>query len=97
MSVDIVEDVARDEGLKIDMNAYKNSMSSQRNQSRESWKGSGEEKIPEVYKKLVSEGVVSSFIRNPTGDLKSRVTAILNKGDVTPEAGEGNEVDSLLW
>ncbi|MGD9160406.1 MAG: alanine--tRNA ligase [Desulfobacteraceae bacterium] len=96
LSVDIVEDVARDEGLKIDMDAYENSMSTQRNQSRESWKGSGEEKIPEIYKKLTSEGIAGNFIRHQEGDFRSKVAAILRDGDTAPEACEGDEVEIIL-
>ena len=96
LSVDIVEDVARDEGLRIDMEAYETSMSSQRNQSRESWKGSGEEKIPEIYKKLTSDGVSSTFTRHHDGDCRSRVASILKDGKVIPEAGEGDDVEIIL-
>ena len=96
LSVDIVEDVARDEGLKVDMEAYKTSMSSQRNQSRESWKGSGEEKIPEIYKRLTSEGISCNFIRHQDGDTRSRVAAILKEGNVVSTAGERDKVEIIL-
>ncbi|MBN2419818.1 MAG: alanine--tRNA ligase, partial [Deltaproteobacteria bacterium] len=96
LSVDIVEDVARDEGFKVDMKAYETSMSSQRNQSRESWKGSGEEKIPEVYKRLTSEGVVSSFIREQGEEIRSKVTAILKDRQVTSKAAECEDVEIIL-
>lgn len=96
LSVDIVEDVARDEGLKIDMNAYENSMSSQRNQSRESWKGSGEEKIPEAYKRLASDGIKTEFVRHDAGGVKSNVLAILKDGEVTSRAEANDEVEIIL-
>ena len=96
LSVDIVEDVARDEGLQVDVNAYEKSMSSQRNQSRESWRGSGEEKIPEVYKKLVSDGITTEFVRNNTVVKKSNVLAILKDGHETPRAGRNDVVEIVL-
>lgn len=96
LAVDIVEDVARDEGLKVDMDAYEKSMSTQRNQSRESWKGSGEEKIPEIYKTLESRGVTSEFIRHKTSVLKSTVTAIIKDGLETGQAEEKDEPEVIL-
>ncbi len=42
LSVDIVEDVARESDLNIDMAAYERAMDGQRAKSQESWKGSGE-------------------------------------------------------
>ena len=96
LAVDIVEDVARDEGLKVDMETYEKSMSSQRNQSRESWKGSGEEKIPEIYKTLESRGITSDFIRNETSAIKSTVTAIIKDGLETGLAEEKDELEIIL-
>jgi alanyl-tRNA synthetase len=96
LSLDIVQDVARDEGLTIDMESYEKSMSTQRNQSRESWKGSGEEKIPEVYKRLASSGCRCVFIRDQVQDLKSKVTAILVDGKEVSIAKANDPVEILL-
>jgi alanyl-tRNA synthetase len=95
LSIDIVEDVARDEGLEIDMQTYEKAMSSQRNQSRESWKGSGEEKIPEAYKKLTSNGLTSNFVRHETR-ITANVLAILKNGKETSKAAENDEVEVVL-
>lgn len=96
LSLDIVQDVARDEGLTIDMESYEKSMSTQRNQSRESWKGSGEEKIPEVYKKLASCGIRCNFMRDQEQDFKSKVAAILVNGKDASEAKANDAVEILL-
>jgi alanyl-tRNA synthetase len=96
LSLDIVQDVARDEGLTIDMASYEKSMSSQRNQSRESWKGSGEEKIPEVYKKLTSDGLKCEFIRDRKQDIKSKITAILRDGKEVSEANVNDTIEIIL-
>ncbi len=96
LSLDIVQDVARDEGLTIDMESYEKSMSSQRSQSRENWKGSGEEKIPDAYKKLAADGVKSVFIREKSDEFKSKVTAILIDGKDAKEAKEKDAVEIIL-
>ncbi|MBN1904073.1 MAG: alanine--tRNA ligase [Deltaproteobacteria bacterium] len=96
LSLDIVQDVARDEGLTIDMESYEKSMSSQRNQSRESWKGSGEEKIPEAYKKLASDGCQCNFIRDQAEEFKSKVAAILVDGKEVSHAKVNDAVEIVL-
>lgn len=96
LSIDIVEDVARDEGLKVEMDTYEELMSSQRSQSRESWKGSGEEKIPRVYKKLIADGTRSDFIRDQAGNIEVKVSAILKEGKEEPRVNENDEVEVIL-
>ena len=75
LSVDIVEDVAKEEGLKIDITGYERAMSLQRSKSQESWKGSGEEEIPEAYRKLTSEGLTIRFLGYETLSSSSKVMA----------------------
>ncbi|MDD5207350.1 MAG: alanine--tRNA ligase, partial [Desulfobacterales bacterium] len=62
LSPDLLEDIAREEGLRVDLESYEKAMSRQRVQSQEAWKGSGEEEIPEVYKKLASKGIATRFM-----------------------------------
>lgn len=95
LSVDIVEDVARDEGLKVDMDGYKRDMAAQRSQSQESWKGSGEDEIPEIYRIIANEKS-SKFTGYEELSSKSRVENILKAGEEVDSAGEGDEVDIIL-
>ncbi|MBW2016639.1 MAG: alanine--tRNA ligase [Deltaproteobacteria bacterium] len=96
LSVDILVDVAREEGLRVDLPGYEEAMDRQRRKSQESWKGSGEEEIPEVYRKLAAEGLSSVFVGY--GQLVSpcEVTALLMEGEEVPSAGAGDEVEVLL-
>jgi alanyl-tRNA synthetase len=55
LSLDIVQDVAREEGLLVDLAGYEDAMARQRSQSQESWRGSGEEEIPEAYRQWVCD------------------------------------------
>ena len=96
LSVDIVEDVAREEGLKIDMAGYEQAMSLQRSRSQESWKGSGEEEIPEAYRKLSAEGLATRFLGYETLSSPSKVMAILKDGNESPSAVAGNDVEVVL-
>jgi len=96
LSVDIVEDVAREEGLKVDLAGYEQAMGRQRTQSQESWKGSGEEEIPEAYRKLSTKGVTSQFLGYESLSSSSEVKAILAAGKNLSSANGGDEVEVIL-
>jgi alanyl-tRNA synthetase len=96
LSLDIVEDVARDEGLEIDIAGYDKAMAGQRNKSQESWKGSGEEEVPELYRMISAKGFTSLFTGYHQLTSSSVVKYILNAGKETPTAKEGDEVEVIL-
>ena len=96
LSVDILQDVARDEGLKIDREGYDEAMGRQKSQSQESWKGSGEEAIPEAYRGLGARGVTTKFLGYETLKSMSEVVSIIKGGQETSRADEGDEVDVIL-
>ena len=96
LSVDIVEDVAREEGLEVDLAGYEQAMARQRTKSQESWKGSGEEEIPEAYRKLSAKGVTSQFLGYETLNSSSEVKAILAAGKYVSSANGGDEVEVIL-
>jgi alanyl-tRNA synthetase len=96
LSVDIVQDVAREEGLGIDLAGYDQAMARQRSQSQESWKGSGEEQIPEVYHDLVNHGVRSAFVGYDRLTSRSKVMAIVKGGKEVASAGPGGEIELVL-
>ncbi|MBC8459191.1 MAG: alanine--tRNA ligase [Deltaproteobacteria bacterium] len=96
LSVDIVEDVARGEGLKVDMAGYDQAMAKQRTQSQESWKGSGEDEIPAAYRKLSAKGLASRFLGYESLISRSKVVAILIDGKESSSAGPGDQVDIIL-
>jgi len=96
LSVDIVEDVAREEKLKVDLAGYDKAMERQRTQSQESWKGSGEEAVPEAYRKLSTNGLATQFLGHQTLYSESRVLAILKGGKEASSIGTGDETEIIL-
>jgi len=96
LSVDIVEDVARDENLRVDMEGFDQAMSKQRTQSQESWKGSGEEDIPEAFRGLMARGLSSRFLGYETLDSKAKVTAVLVDGKETRITEKGARAEVVL-
>jgi len=96
LPADIVEDVARDEELSVDMTGYENAMSIQRSMSQESWKGSGEEQIPESYRNLLSRGLTSRFLGYDKLISKADVMAVLCDGREVTAVKEGDPAEVIL-
>lgn len=96
LSVDMVEDVAREEEFVVDMAGYEQAMARQRTKSQESWKGSGEEEIPEAYRKLIARGLSSQFVGYEALSIVSKVIALVMAGKETSTAQAGDEVEVIL-
>jgi alanyl-tRNA synthetase len=96
LSVDIVQDVARDEGLQVDLAGYEAAMARQRSLSQESWKGSGEAEIPEALRPLMARGLTSRFLGYESVVANARVTAILVKGKEASTAEPGVRAEIVL-
>ena len=77
LAVDLVEDVARDENLTVDLAGYKAAMGKQRRLSQESWKGSGEAAVPETFRSLRSRGLASRFSGYDTLETESTILALI--------------------
>jgi len=80
LSVDIVGDVARDEDLNLDMEGYKKAMTRQRRLSQDSWRGSGEEEIPEAIRNLMGRNITTRFLGYETLVSEAKVVAVFSEG-----------------
>ena len=96
LSLDIVQDVAREEGLEVDLPGYEQSMGRQRTQSQQAWKGSGEEEIPEAFRRLISQEVTCRFLGYDGLEFKARVRGIIGDGRALTSAATGRDVDVVL-
>ncbi len=96
LSLDIVQDVAREEGLELDMEGYERSMSRQRAKSQQAWKGSGEEEIPEAYRQMAAGGLSCGFTGYDELEARATVIALLEGGNQVQEAGRGSRVEAVL-
>ena len=94
---DLTADIVRKDGLALDMEGFEQAMESQREKARESWKGSGEEAISEIYHRLSVEGAVTEFI-GYEGVTKgnSTVMALLKAGRPVEEIGEGDAAEVIV-
>ena len=93
---DLVEDIARDDDFSIDLEGFDKAMAEQRATSQRSWKGSGQEVIPEVYRMLDSRGLDCRFLGYETLRAEGKVISILKDGDLVDSACEGERVEIIL-
>jgi alanyl-tRNA synthetase len=93
---DLVEDIARDDDFSIDIEGFNRSMAEQRATSQRSWKGSGQEMIPEVYRMLDSQGLGCRFLGYETLKSEGKVLSILKDGDLIDSGREGERVEIIL-
>lgn len=95
---DLTADIVRKDGLSLDMDGFEKAMANQREKARESWRGSGEEAISEVYHRLSVEGIAAEFVgygyrAEPT---ESKVTAILKQGQPVGEIADGDAAEIIV-
>jgi alanyl-tRNA synthetase len=93
--LDLTEEIARDEGFSLDKEGFEKAMDAQRERARESWKGSGEEALREVYKSLAGLKLKTEFVGYERLDAEGKILKIF-KGDTELERGtEGEEVEVI--
>jgi len=95
---DLTADIVRKDALSLDMDGFEKAMAAQREKARESWKGSGEEAISEVYRVLTVSSPVKTEFTGYEGVTEgdSRVSALLKQGHPTEEIEEGDEAEVIV-
>ena len=91
--VDIVRDVALEQGFSIDEAGFARSMEEQRALSKKSWKGGSLAAMPPGVKKLVAEGHKTSFVGYKTHRANSVIKGLVDHaGEDADRAGQGERV-----
>ncbi|MFH2012158.1 MAG: alanine--tRNA ligase [Pseudomonadota bacterium] len=93
--LDLAYDVVKDEGFAIDEKGFQKAMDNQRKMAKESWKGSGEETVSEIYKKLVKDKIESSFFgyESEGTDISDSILAIIKDGKEVESAYQGDSIE----
>ncbi len=76
--LDLTEDMLRELNIKLDNEAFDNSMNAQREQSKASWKGTGDAVATGDFRELLEEFGANNFVGYTTKNHKSKVVALLN-------------------
>jgi alanyl-tRNA synthetase len=95
---DLTADIVRRDSLALDMEGFDRAMEAQREKARESWKGSGQEAIAEIYHRLLGEGISTEFAGYgyEGKPVTSQVTVLLKGGEAVEEIGAGDEAEVIV-
>ncbi len=93
--LDLTEEIARDEGFTLDKQGFEESMEAQRERARESWKGSGDEALRDVYKSLAALKLKTEFVGYERLESEGKILKIF-RGEAEVESGKaGEEVEVI--
>ncbi len=94
--LDLVQDVARENNLDVDMPGFEQAMGAQRAKSRASWKGSGESAVPAPVSDLTSSGFTVEFLGYSGFKAESELALLMKYGVKAEQAEAGEEVEMVF-
>jgi alanyl-tRNA synthetase len=93
--VDLTEDILRGHGLLHDQAGFEAAMDAQRTRARDSWTGSGDSRVDELYGRIEAD-LKTTFRGYETLELEATLRALLVGGEPREVAREGDEVEIAL-
>ncbi|HTP04456.1 MAG TPA: alanine--tRNA ligase [Nitrospirota bacterium] len=94
--LDLVADMARDMGLKLDEEGYRKAMQEQRVKARAAWAGSGEAKVKPVYKEVAGGISKPAFTGYDILQDNGQIIAIIKGDKSVTEVREGDEAELIM-
>jgi alanyl-tRNA synthetase len=94
--LDLMDEIAREQGLTLDMPGYERAMEEQRARARKSWKGSGESEADRSYLTLSKTLPPTEFVGYETLESDVEVLAILKDKTPVDMASEGDEIELVF-
>ncbi|UCE72196.1 MAG: alanine--tRNA ligase, partial [Nitrospiraceae bacterium] len=92
--LDLAQDIAEDNNLKIDEQGFNGEMELQKTRARASWVG--EEEITGVYRDVLQQSGPTEFVGYEDLLAESRVIALIKDGMLVENAVEGDEIEIVL-
>ena len=93
---DLVEETAKDAGLKMDMAGYEKAMQEQKSKAMASWKGSGEKEVAPFYKEFAQSSVPTEFEGYISNEENATILAILREETKIETANQGDDIELLV-
>ena len=84
--VDLIQDILKDKNIAVDMDGFEKLMSVQKQKARESWAGSGEDKVQDIWFRIKEQYGISEFVG---------YTDIIAKGKVISLVQNNKEISSI--
>jgi alanyl-tRNA synthetase len=93
--LDLTTEILQDEGLTLDEEGFRIQMEGQRQKSRQAWQGTGEQRVKEVYRRLVNEGMRTEFTGYEGTRSESKILKLVKGNEIVPSAIEGDELEVI--
>jgi len=84
--IDIVQDIAREEGFELEREEFEKEMDLQRKRSKASGHGGAVSELPSIYQELVEKGLGSTFVGYETLDDRATLLALFDGDSCVHEA-----------
>lgn len=94
--LDLTEVILKESGLKLDHEGFQKELDAQRDRSRASWKGSGEQGVSGIYKELTAKIQKTEFSGYQSLEEKAKVVALIKGGQSVSELQSGDEGEVIL-
>ena len=91
--IDLTQDIAAEYRMRVEEEGFHQAMLEQRKRARDAWKGSGEEQIGTLYKKLLQDGIAVTFKGYEAPRITSSVRALIKQGVPVLSAAPGEEIE----
>lgn len=76
--LDLTQDMLRDRGIAVDMQGFQSCMDAQKQRSKASWKGSGDNAQEGDFKEILSEFGENTFVGYDTDCVQTKILAVLD-------------------
>lgn len=89
--VDLIQNIADEEGFTVDMEGFESSMLGQKETARRAWKGSGQERVSQVYQEISQKMKPVEFLGYKSLSSEASVLALIRNGELVSEVKAGEE------
>lgn len=89
--VDLIQNIADEEDFTVDMEGFEAAMMGQRQSARRAWKGSGQERVSQVYQEISQKMKPVEFLGYQSLSTTSKVLALIRNGELVNEVKAGDE------
>jgi alanyl-tRNA synthetase len=81
--------------MSFDEEGFRVQMEEQKQKSKQAWQGIGEGKTKEVYRRLVNEGIKTTFLGYDEIQSESKILKLIKDDEIVPLAVEGDEIEMI--
>ena len=96
LSLDFMQEIARDQGHRLDVAGFERAMAEQRERARASWKGAEKKTAAPVYLEIVKEQESTFDGYQQVRSEKCQVVALVRNGEIVNEVKPGGQMEIVL-